>query len=146
MYWIGKCYCVRRYAPIHICRNSIPIQTNSTATGLCALTYTVTVSDGIGNISDTVTIPSLSPPTAPQICLLTVDSLSQNNIIIWDKTPFAGGRVDSFIVHREVSSNIYKQIGAVPFASLSIFTDTVRKKYFIPLILVQASERRYVPV
>ncbi|HEY6161105.1 MAG TPA: T9SS type A sorting domain-containing protein [Bacteroidia bacterium] len=62
------------------------------------------------------------------ICMVTVDSLSQNNIIIWDKTSFQN--VDSFIVYREITTNTYRRIGAVPYAALSELTDTVRMQYF----------------
>jgi len=71
---------------------------------------------------------------APQICMVTVDSLSNNNIIYWDKTPFApkaGGKlpVDSFIIYREESTNVYDQIGVVAYKDSSYFIDTVRSKY-----------------
>lgn len=113
--------------------SSTPTQTTASASGLCPGIYSVTVTDAGGVVaSDTVTIHALPAPTIPQICLVTVDTFSQNNIVVWDKTPYAGGGVDSFIVYREVQSNVYKQIGAVPFDSLSMFTDTIRTKYFIP--------------
>jgi hypothetical protein len=64
----------------------------------------------------------------PQICMVTVDSLSQNNIIIWDKTPYS--ITDSFFVYREITTNNYQRIGAVPYDSLSQFADTVRNLYF----------------
>jgi hypothetical protein len=63
------------------------------------------------------------------ICMVTVDSLSQNNLIYWDKSSLTSS-VDSFIVYREVQSNLYLPIGAVPFDSLSQFVDTARTKYF----------------
>ncbi len=69
-----------------------------------------------------------NPITAPSICLVTVDSLSQHNVIVWDKTQYS--HVDSFIVYREYTTNNYVQIGAVPYDSLSQFIDTVRVKYF----------------
>ena len=64
----------------------------------------------------------------PPICLVTVDSSSQHNILIWNKAAFTD--VDSFIIYRETITNNYKRIGAVPFDSLSLFIDTVRTKYF----------------
>src|SRR5206468_3191867 len=70
-------------------------------------------------------------PTTPAICMVTVDSLSRYNIIAWDKSYYYFKGIDSFIVFREVQSNVYKQIGAVPFDSVSMFSDTVRKKYFV---------------
>ena len=65
------------------------------------------------------------PPTpTPSICMVTCDGASVNNIIYWDKTGLT--HVDSFIVFREVTAGVYKQIGAVPNDSLSQFTDTSR--------------------
>jgi hypothetical protein len=68
-------------------------------------------------------------PIVPNICMVTVDTvLAQNNIIVWDKTPYVN-LADSFIVYREISTNNYQPIGAVPYSAMSTFTDTVRHKY-----------------
>lgn len=99
------------------------------ASGLNAGTYTVTIIDNIGcAYSDTVSIGISNAVSTPPICMVTVDSLSQNNVIMWDKTSF--NYIDSFIVYREVGLNNYQPIGAVPYDSLSLFVDTVRTKYF----------------
>ncbi|MBI2271721.1 MAG: SBBP repeat-containing protein [Bacteroidetes bacterium] len=63
----------------------------------------------------------------PQLCTVTVDSLSKNNVIFWDKTPYMG--VKHFIAYRETSSNLYSPLGTIPYDSLSYYTDTVRTKY-----------------
>lgn len=63
-------------------------------------------------------------PQIPNICMVSSDSMSINNIIYWDKTVFTN--MDSFIVYREVSTGIYKRIGAVSKDSLSQFVDTAR--------------------
>jgi len=68
---------------------------------------------------------------SPAICLVTVDSVSKNNIIYWDKTPFVNV-ADSFIVYREVSSGLYKPIGSQPYSAMSMFVDTIRHKYKFP--------------
>lgn len=60
----------------------------------------------------------------PDICLVSSDSLSQNNVISWDKTSFTS--VGAFAVYRETSTGTYKRIGLVPFDSLSQYIDTVR--------------------
>ena len=67
-------------------------------------------------------------PPPPNICMVTVDSTSTNNIIYWDKTIY--NNVDSFIVYRETTSNIYKRIGSVSYDSSGFFVDTVRQLYF----------------
>jgi hypothetical protein len=66
-------------------------------------------------------------PMTPDICLVTVDSLSQNNLIVWDKTQYVSG--DTFLIYRDTANNAYGLIGKVPFDSLSLFTDTVRTLY-----------------
>ncbi|MBI4930251.1 MAG: T9SS type A sorting domain-containing protein [Bacteroidetes bacterium] len=66
--------------------------------------------------------------TLPSICLITVDSLSQNNIIVWEKQP--NQFIDSFIIYREILTNNYQPVGAVAYDSLSMFVDTVRTLYF----------------
>jgi len=68
------------------------------------------------------------PAVLNSICLVTVDSASQYNVIAWDKTPFTD--VDSFIVYREISTNNYQPLAVIPYDSLSLFIDTVRTKYF----------------
>ena len=87
-------------------------------------TYTVNAKDGNGcNGSSTFNLNIVTPQT-PDICEVTVDSLSNYNHIIWDKTAY--NNVDSFIVYREVSTNIYKRIGAQDKNALSLFIDTAR--------------------
>lgn len=63
-------------------------------------------------------------PSAPSICAVTVDSLSQYNVIYWDKTMHPSA--DSFLVYREVTTGAYTKIGAHPYAALSEYTDTAR--------------------
>ncbi len=101
--------------------------TNSSITGLASGVYSVTVTDAnLCPLSDTIGIqfiPSATPNPVP-ICMVTADSMSVNNIIIWDKIGYA--YADSFIVYREVTTNTYLRIGAVPKDSLSQFVDNNR--------------------
>lgn len=85
--------------------------------------YTVTVTDDNGCTASANTSITTSVPT-PSICMVTVDEHSVNNEIYWDKAAYIN--VDSFIVYREVSSGLYKRIGAVHYDSLSMLTDTAR--------------------
>jgi hypothetical protein len=71
---------------------------------------------------------SQPPADSAKICMVSVDSLSQHNIIVWDKTVFTS--VDSFIVYREIATNNYQPIARMPYDSLSQFIDTVRTAYF----------------
>ena len=78
--------------------------------------------------TDSLLLEEKNTAEVPVICMVTVDSLSKHNVIVWEKSNYAN--VDSFIVYREISTNTYKRIGAVPYQSLSTFTDTVQHLYF----------------
>lgn len=56
-------------------------------------------------------------PDFVPICMVTVDSSSTHNVIIWEKP--VTNTIDSFIIYREVSSGVYQPIGAVAYDSLS---------------------------
>lgn len=90
-------------------------------------TYTVTGTD-TNHCSNTASV-SITVPVmvTPDICMVTVDSLSQNNLIIWDKTAYTN--VDTFYVYRDTANNAFGLIGKVPYDSLSQFVDTVRTLY-----------------
>ncbi len=102
----------------------------NTISSLSAGNYSVTVTDGNGCMrTNTVLISTLSPTFASvPICFITVDSLSQHNVITWEKTLFASA--DSFFIYREVATNQYKKIQSQPYSAFSQFTDTVRTLYF----------------
>jgi uncharacterized delta-60 repeat protein len=74
---------------------------------------------GIDNGSD---IAVTQNPNAP-ICLVTVDSSSTHNVLIWEK-PTATTFIDSFYIYKETSSNVYSKIASIPFDSLSEYHDT----------------------
>jgi len=92
-------------------------------------TYTLTggnpLQGGSGECdnSTTATVNVVQVQT-PNICMVSSDSTSTNNIIFWDKTVYTN--MDSFIVYREVSTNTYNRIGAVSKNSLSMFVDVNR--------------------
>jgi hypothetical protein len=79
--------------------------------------------------------------TKPSICMVTTDSLSQNNIIIWNKTMYPSA--DSFFVYRETATNKYQLIASVPSSAESLVIDTVRTKYFPNTGDPQAGTYRY---
>ena len=87
-------------------------------------TYSIIGTDVHGCIDSTTTAVTVLTPPTPNICMVTVDSLSINNIIYWDKISYTN--VDSFIIHREVTSGVYKRIGAQAYNVLSQFIDTAR--------------------
>lgn len=101
--------------------------TTSAISNLTPGTYIVTVTDDNGCTDmDSAVVISVATPAAP-ICMVTVDSTSQYNIIMWDESGFANA--DSFIVYREIATNDYRRIGARALVDSSYFIDTVRTLY-----------------
>ncbi|MBA2612917.1 MAG: T9SS type A sorting domain-containing protein [Bacteroidetes bacterium] len=98
---------------------------NITVSASNSITTNYTVTGTTGGCSNTaigsVIIPFVE---VPSICLVTVDSLGNNNVIYWEKTLY--DNVDSFIVYREIYSNVYKRIAAVSKNAFSGYTDTAR--------------------
>lgn len=89
------------------------------------ITTNYTVTGSTNGCSNTAVSSVVIPTTqAPNICMVTTDSASVNNIIIWEKPISA--KIDSFIVYREVTSGTYARIGGQKFSDLSQFEDTVR--------------------
>jgi len=85
--------------------------------------YTVTANLNNG-CKATSTLLVTQYAQVPDICMITVDSLSINNEIYWEKTLYTN--VDSFVVYREVSTNVYKRIGAVSNNSFGMYLDTAQ--------------------
>lgn len=65
-------------------------------------------------------IATIQPANVP-ICLITVDSQSTHNILIWEKPQTM--LIDSFFIYRETATNVYTKIAAVPYDSLSEYHD-----------------------
>jgi hypothetical protein len=100
--------------------------TTSYIDNLCAGTYIVTVIDSNNDVYSDSTIVGPgngnSPFSPPEICVVTVDSSTQKNKIIWEEPAVAG--IDSFTIYRETYIlNNYVPIGKVAYSSLSEFID-----------------------
>ncbi len=95
---------------------------NPTASPDTTTTYNVTVSDQVGCIaSDNVSVFVQNPFTNEQICLVTVDTLSWKNRIMWEKTPGVGTL--GYNVYKEVATNVYSAIGFVLYGDPATFVD-----------------------
>ena len=103
-------------------KDGIPAGTSKDLTGADPGDYSVAVSDGSGcRTFAAATIPALLPPT-PQICLVTVDSITGKNQIVWHKTPGAG--IVSYNIYRETTSaGVFDLITTRSYDSLSLYTD-----------------------
>ncbi len=95
-------------------------QTTQTSTGMGDDIYSVLVTDANGCTIYEVATVGTNPPGSISICVVTVDSASSKNVLVWDKPQNAP--IDSFKIYRQISS-IYTHIGSVPYSALSTFTD-----------------------
>jgi hypothetical protein len=92
--------------------------TNVTQSG----TYSVTVIDvqGCTNTGSYTVNAAIMQPT--EICLVGIDSISNKNILVWDK-PITTA-IDSFIVFRETNvANQFGRIAAQGYSTFSTFID-----------------------
>jgi hypothetical protein len=74
-------------------------------------------------VSDTSgTFSILTFPESP-ICMVTVDSTTNHNVIVWEKP--VSDLIDQFIVYKESNeAGVYEELGTVDYNSPSVITDT----------------------
>lgn len=99
--------------------------TSSTITGLYEGTYAVTMTDAGGCTTIDSVIVSTSSYTLPApICIVSVDSSTKKNTIIWEKLNDA--KIISYNIYKETTTaGVYSLIGNSPVSNLSIFTDSL---------------------
>ena len=92
-------------------------------TGVGPGAYNVLVSDGSGcKAFATAAILAEQPPVDP-ICLVTVDTITGKDMIVWNKTPGQG--IVAYRLYRETSSaGVFDSIAYIPVDSLSRFSDS----------------------
>ena len=111
----------------------IASQLNVTDSG----SYSATVTDQYGcqGYTDTVNINVLKPYAYQDICMVTVDSATGKNVVVWEKTPNVA--IASFNIYKETNvSGVYALLGNRPYDSLSVMLDLASN----PLV----SAERYV--
>lgn len=63
-------------------------------------------------------------PVAVDVCLVTVDTLTNTNLVVWEK-PVTNG-IESFNIYRETSqAGLYQLIASVPYTDESLYNDLV---------------------
>ncbi|MFL5752667.1 MAG: T9SS type A sorting domain-containing protein [Bacteroidia bacterium] len=99
--------------------------TTEDISGLSPGNYVVLVTDSNNcSASQTINVASSMQGYQPEICIVTVDTATLTNLVVWEKTLTEG--IQSFKIHRETSSpGVYQVVGTVPYDSLSQFTDAV---------------------
>ncbi|NVO03300.1 MAG: T9SS type A sorting domain-containing protein [Bacteroidetes bacterium] len=101
--------------------------TTSSISNLCSGTNILNVIDSNNIVySDTVTISpgyiGTSPLFTPSICVVSVDTSINKNVIIWEKP--LNSQIDSFLVFKETSvAGNYVQIGSNAYSNYSTFID-----------------------
>ncbi|MBI2968118.1 MAG: PKD domain-containing protein [Bacteroidetes bacterium] len=94
--------------------------TTSLATALAGGNYTVTITDSKG-CDTTASVPVTVTAQPHSICVVTVDSATNKNLIAWEKTP--GLSTSRYYIFKEIFTNVYDTIGFVPYDSISYFID-----------------------
>jgi len=62
------------------------------------------------------------PYNFEEICMMTVDSLTGKNQVVWNKT--SGERTMEYLIFKETNvAGVYAQIGTIPYLNMSVFTD-----------------------
>ena len=110
------------YPPMSYLWNDPGSQTGAGATGLCPGTFTVNVTDSAGCITvmDSITVDT-DPFTPEPICVITVDSTSTKNVIVWEKPVTAG--IDSIRIYRDIIGT-YTHIASQEYSVISYYEDT----------------------
>lgn len=63
-------------------------------------------------------------PFSQQLCVVTVDTALQKNLVVWEKEITTG--IVSYSVQKETNqNNVFAEIGVVSYDSLSVFVDTL---------------------
>jgi len=98
--------------------------TTQDISGLIPGTYELRVTDNVGCIGVNSAVIKQDPPAVNPICMVTVDSITDMNLVVWEKEVTTD--VDHYNIYRETSQkNVYQLIGSSPIDSLSEFTDSI---------------------
>ncbi len=98
--------------------------TTLNVSNLAAGNYGLEASDANGCISSYSYVLDASQPIPVSICLVTVDTATNTNLLVWEK-PITNG-IAYFNIYRETSSaGVYQLIDTVNYTSLSQYTDPV---------------------
>lgn len=99
-------------------------ETTQNISGLTAGTYIVEATGTNGCTTVLSAEVGSTPPIAVEICLVTVDTTTNTNLVVWEK-PVTNG-IESFNIYRETSqAGLYQLIGNVPYDDESIYNDLV---------------------
>lgn len=93
---------------------------NPIANPTSTTTYTITVTDGIETSVDSITIYVDDLPMQ-EICMVTVDSVYEKNMIVWEKEQLP---IESYLIWKETSTaGTYNLLDTVAYYLPSIYVD-----------------------
>lgn len=97
---------------------------------LTAGTYTVTVYSGPSTLTNQLCISTKTItvgtklPQAQDICIVTVDTATTTNLVVWEKAELQG--ISHYNLYRENTiAGLFVQIDTVDFDNLSVFNDVI---------------------
>ncbi len=98
--------------------------TSQNITNLAPGSYSVSVTGASGCITVLGGTVESTLPEQVEICLVTVDSTTNTNLVVWEK-PITTG-IDHFNIYRETSqAGLYQLVGSVLYSDESIYNDLV---------------------
>jgi hypothetical protein len=100
--------------------------TSEDLTNVNAGTYFLSVTDANRCVAiEGVVVPSVlqNLQYRQQLCIVTVDTATSKNLIIWEKNQQEG--IKNFKIYRETANNNYQLLTSLPFNALSEFTDPI---------------------
>jgi len=110
-------------APFTYLWNSSPNQTTQNLTNVPPGYYCVTITDAHGCQASTCDSVNVIAFSAPEICMVSVDTSSNHNLVIWEKPVTTG--INKYYVFRETSiSGVYNLIGTQNYSNYSAFVDS----------------------
>lgn len=84
---------------------------NPSASPTVTTDYTVQATDQLGCTTTDVVNIFVQNPYNEQVCLVTVDTSTWKNKVMWEKTPNVG--TEYYLIYKETGTNSYSQIGNV---------------------------------
>ncbi len=113
-----------QYAGIHVTGTGNPISfglINQPGNYTC-LAY-VDGSECSRHMEGVAVVSTSGYPPAGNLCMVTFDTASQRNKLIWNKP--VSGHIEQFNIYKETyQNNVFSKIAEVPYAAFSIFIDT----------------------
>jgi trimeric autotransporter adhesin len=99
-------------------------QTTEDIDNLATGTYAVEVTDDEGCVAVALTNLPTASPDMNAICLVTVDTTTSTNLLVWEKPVTT--QISHFNIYRETSvAGVFQFVASVPYADESVFNDTV---------------------